>query len=722
MLRKEIISTKQFLIIIGIVCSLFIGFLIRTDSIATWLLSPQESFTSNNTPIISNVDGYYYLHLADTLLHGNYEIIDSQRGIPDFPKNPSIPPLLSILLALLTKFSPFSLDWNGYFISAVLSLFISIPIFLYGNHIRGPSMALPALLLSLISLAYVDRTQAGFLDTDSLNVIIPLISAYCFMRFAHTQQIKRYFFFVTGLGSWVLLTLWWEPFVATALCLSPLIIALLFFYRPSSNKEIVIALICFTLLLTFVFTLKGDELLAYGVKRLLRMFDYISKQENEVFFNIGHSIGEQARTNINQIIQLSMGNIVVFSLGMVGTAALFYNERKLAVFLLPIALVSSFSILAYRFLIFLSPILALGLGYLLSTFYQRFSNKVIPTIAIAIILISTTWINLTANKSSIALFEGETVKSMIDIKDSTPKNAIIWSWWDEGYPITYWSKRKTINDGGIHSGKRSFFNAIPFATDDPLFAANFIVFYTQRGMAGFDLLQELFLLSPQQTIDLIRKVLSSQPQNVANILAAETHDLPTPPKSIGNWETFFFPSKQEPVYLYISRRTISVISWIFFYGTWDIEQKSGQQTLPLMSISGLQLPQKELPTEGRGPIDYEHGTVFLSALTKPVEISEIHYTNSNNTTTRLFSRLLEAKPEFTDSIHESFYRTGIFKQHGDYVLDISLPARYAVLQDKAVGNSLLNRMFLRNDPKVHRWFRKVSSDNENYQLWEVVKN
>ena len=58
----------------------------------------------------------------------------------------------------------------------------------------------------------------------------------------------------------------------------------------------------------------------------------------------------------------------------------------------------------------------------------------------------------------------------------TPKDAMVWLWWDWGYAAHHFSRRATIADGAQHGGPSLYLPAAVFATDNPRFARQLIRF------------------------------------------------------------------------------------------------------------------------------------------------------------------------------------------------------------------------------------------------------
>jgi len=151
----------------------------------------------------------------------------------------------------------------------------------------------------------------------------------------------------------------------------------------------------------------------------------------------------------------------------------------------------------------------------------------------------------------------------------TADDALIWAWWDHGYPMRYWSQRATINDGSLHSGRLTVCNAIPLAAQNQELAANFINFYSQRGLQG---LQKLFdaVGSPDSSMQLLEKILRAGPKRADQLLA----DAGLLPNDL--WRQFFFPTQQREIYLYLDLRLARTTYWWYWFGTWNVGLQDGQ--------------------------------------------------------------------------------------------------------------------------------------------------
>ncbi|MCX5900515.1 MAG: hypothetical protein NTX06_07245, partial [Proteobacteria bacterium] len=146
-----------------------------------------------------------------------------------------------------------------------------------------------------------------------------------------------------------------------------------------------------------------------------------------------------------------------------------FNKSKKGFFLLSIIILSVLAFTeANRFIIFLIPLLGLGAGYLLGELW-KFRRKFLPIIIICpVLFLYFAWplYYENATNSQLPKLSAATVAGMDAAMHKTPQNAVIWAWWDNGYALTYFARRATINDGSIHSGERTYYTALPLALTD----------------------------------------------------------------------------------------------------------------------------------------------------------------------------------------------------------------------------------------------------------------
>jgi dolichyl-diphosphooligosaccharide--protein glycosyltransferase len=274
----------------------------------------------------------------------------------------------------------------------------------------------------------------------------------------------------------------------------------------------------------------------------------------------------------------------------------------------------------------------------------------------------------------------------------TPKDAVIWAWWDHGYPLNYWAGRGTVGDGTLHGGHRSFYNGLPLAAHDERLAANFMRFYVGSGMDGIENVYKAVGNDPVRGVDLIKKVLSVGLEDAKELLAAAELAPVGSLQDVDQWLCFFYPEKTRPVYLFLDWRLTVTSYWWCWLGTWDVEKREGIHPL-YKAFYNVHEENGHIRGSDGLDIDIERGNL--------------------RTGNRMIGLARLVKREKQRVLTKNYQ-----KDRG-LLFEMSAPSRFGALMDEHISESVFNRLFLRCtfNPK---YFRPVAVNTPSYQLWEVL--
>ena len=683
-----------FIEIFAVIFLIAAGIFFRMEDLSDWRKAESRTFYENK-PLHTTFDAYFYLSLAKDIIDNTYYPTDEKRGVPDCPPRPTPAPLLSVLAAQITKLSSWPLSWVGAVLPAVLGALLALPLYLLGRYYSGGVAGFSASLLALLYPFYIYRSGFGRFDTDCLNVTFILISAYLFIRFALILTWKRYIYVGIALVNYALFIWWWDqtPAVVTAITFLPFAVALIFFYRPQ-KKEAFIFFGIIGLVVTAVLAIKGPDIFIEMIKAIFNQFLYISKDASGEFPNIGVTISEQSRPSVSTIIEYSTMSISGFIFAFAGIAFLFYKKFKESLFLASIIVLSVLAFTeANRFIIFLVPLLGLGSGYLLGEMW-KLRKKFLPFIVICpALFIYFVWPLYYENATNAQLpkLSAATVAGMDAAFHKTPQNAVIWAWWDNGYALTYFARRATMNDGSMHSGERTYFNALPLAFTDFRLSANFMHFYVVRGMSGFNQFSQAAGVSKNSAMELVKKILAAGPADARALIDAAKLR-PTPLcTTTDDWLAFFFPPEQRPVYLFLDVLLSRVAYWWYWFGTWDLDKKEGIH--PSYQIyTGLQM-KDGIITGGR--------MMQINVLTGEIQ--------AEGQVFQLSKLGIQTNKDFDERKYTA---------DSKFCFDFIEPARYGVLMDKDIAETVFNKLYIRRNFD-RNYFKPVEMAGMIYQLWEV---
>jgi hypothetical protein len=717
--RWEVWSILLLVIVVAL------GVYIRSESMLTWPEKRNILFAGEE-PVLIGLDGYYYLNIAKELGENSYGTFEPKRGYPEGVTRRPHPSLLPVLLHQASQLSGLSLNWIGIWLPVVLGMTLLIPIYLFARYFGSTHGAVAAVAVAALAPFFVGKSHLSFLDTDSLNLVLPLICTYLFMRFGLATSSKRYFYLLAGIFFYLLFLWWWDmsPAAATALGLSPLGIALVFHYRPPLKEALLFGLVvvaCFVVLswqadlIPRVITLSKA---AWG------QFSYISKDAG-LFANIGESIQEQQKTSFPNAMAMNIANLGCLALAMVGLCLLIVKEKSKILYLLPMALLGTFSFFyAIRFTFFLTPLLAIGFGSFFTFVYPLIGRKYLYYGCYGLAIASLAWVGIGLVRNVNPIFRGEIITGMVRLQEHTPPDALVWSWWDEGHPLVYWAGRATVSDGMIHGGSISYYTALPMVSDDFRFAANFMQFYAVRGRPGIDAFIEALDVSYAKGMAHLKNILSLGPHNGENYLANlvfSSSDL-ADHLQFQNID-YYYPSTAPPIYLFLNSRMFGTMPWIYWYGTWDTERKSGTPTLPSLHLRPINYNENNMPQHVGVMLNTVSGWITVAErLQEKSPIHSITILGQQPTPFRTYDNFPSAAghryhfPENTQIIIDAQPR---HTDTGMYSVRLHPEKQELVVEDQKIAASVMHTLFThkRGDPGQH--FSPIDVTEEHYQIWQV---
>lgn len=549
--------------------ALLLGGFLRLDNLATWQEQPALHL-ADGRPILGAIDGYYYLDLARDWLEDDYAPRDAHAAVPVGRARPRPLPLLSLLLAGGT-IGGASLDWVGAVLPALLATLLAFPVYAFGRSLAGPVAGAAAASVAMAAPIYVQRSRAGFLDTDCLNLAFCVAIAWCCLHARRNQGTARAGYAAAAMASWALFLWWWDQGAtpATLAFLAPAALAaLLAMWERRRDPQVRRAL----LLGGAVFAAIALFLLS---ERSLGILRYVVAEPAGPFPSSAGAVAEQRAASFERITTGSAGSLWGFVVGASGWLLLALRRRGDALLLAFPLIVGLLSVTAARFVVFLVPVIAIGVGVAAAELHRRAGGGM-PGALAALALVASLLGPILVDHDlddripprrlpyQVAAFEG--------LAQRTPEDAVVWSFWGHGYPIQYYGRRATLADGSHRSGKLLYLLDVPLAASDFRLAANWMGYFAHHGPAGLELARELLDTAswPEATAGL-RQLLARGPEGAATQLRSGGRDAAAVDAALAA----LFPSTERPIVLFQDFGSIRM-PWIR-YGTWDLERGEGQR-------------------------------------------------------------------------------------------------------------------------------------------------
>ncbi len=673
---------------------LAVGFYVRIETLQVWRTKPQQTFFQGQ-PMLFESDGYHYLRLGRDLIAGTYGKTDDKRGVPDhLVVRPLLPPLLSVLSAAVAKITGAAYTWIGALLAPMIGILVAFPVYFAGRRFGGPIAGLVAALATLLAPFYTYRTNFAFFRPDGLEVLLSVSACYFALRFGTIQSRKRYLDFA-GWGVSYLLLLWaWGETIAngTLLCLPPFCVALALFYRPH-RREAAVFFGLLASIITIAALLAGRQLLS-GFQVLAGYTRFLFSGSGEDFFpTIGFDVSEMKRLPFTEFAHFASGNVLLLVASFVGLVLLIRKyPKELSIFVSPLIIGLSSYFRGVRFIIFLTPMMALGLGYLVHVVASQFTDKGRKAVgAIATVLIGVLLYHAAFPRTLLHPSVHPAVAAGMKLAgEKTPADAILWASWDQGYPLLYWADRATLADGAIMSPGLSVYLWLPLATSNFRLSANFMKFYATHGMDGMERIYRAVGGDRKKGFALIKEVLGAGPEKGRTILASTALSPEGDLRTTDEWLNYLYPSTSRPLYLFLDYSlTRSAYTW-YWAGTWQGRPEEGRHPA-YESFQGIRQENDELLSE---------------------EGLRVNLTSGEGTARGKAFRVTELLIIDNDKIVRRSYGTP-----GSH-LEILQPMQFGAVMDEQIAASVFNILFLRHEAPP-RYFTPVALQSPFFQLWEV---
>ncbi|MFN3567299.1 MAG: STT3 domain-containing protein [Caldimicrobium sp.] len=620
------------LFLITIAFSLYI----RYDDIKLWKAN-SDQFFYNGEPLYSEYDSFYFARNALDLKENLFKLgeIDHFRFFPDNSSSAKLSDkerfyteytlsgnLISYIFYFLNELTGVSVAWLTYYLIPLLATTVVIPLFLYFNRLGVPLVGIMGALVTVSAPMYLGRTCLMRLDHDVLNLTLPFLVGYCFYAFFTAKSNKSKYFWIS-LASLFLLTyyLWYgHPNLNFVLVLTFFIA---YIWEPLKNL---------LLRKPLNFTFQKTDLIFFAILLVpqawylyqgpIHLFQQVSfyvlniksPTSAEILFkdfpNILMSISEASRVSFKEALSLVIFNPILGIIGLLGALLLFlFNLRKL-IFLLPFFGIGLLVFVSgARFSMYLAPFIGMGIGYLIhllierifpsfKVFYEEHKQKIVLLLLGSVVFLALTITQWEARDISCTpKIDAELVKDMAWLKEKTPINAVIWSWWDYGYAFQLYARRAVFHDGGSQTSPKTYFIARSFTTSDPREAWLITSFVSNYGLTGLaKLLQEG--ISVEQIFEKIRNGEYSKPINA-------------------------------PIYWVFTKDLIPKFGWIHYFGSYDFKKKEGifgKILVPVCRIISTNL--LECPELDNARLDLNNGLILVKNETYPVK--ELYFRDKNS--------------------------------------------------------------------------------------------
>lgn len=464
---KPVRLTMLLMLVAALIAASMNGY-IRQFQYQQWQENTQIFYLDDGTPLFTTADAPYFLGLAQAIKReGDFNQFNQLRHYPhnrnsgeESSQNYKLrdAPLLSVILSMMASDSSakFLLEAGHRLIPATAILTAFMIIFAFGAAGYWLEGAIAAAGGGL-SLAYLQRSGAGRIDTDQLNLGFFYLMTGLLIVAARAKTFRAALVLAAFAGGIFWVFDWWyaKPFFGWAFFVGFIWLSLV---CRSDMKRIILQ--------SFLFlALSGLPFKGLGISGDSAYLNDVLVFEGLIFPNTFDTITEIRQVPFGDILMRISGSVWLGALSLLGIALWGLRHPALALVFGPAAAFALLNfVIGNRAIFYSAPMVWFGFGWLVITLARwiehrlrlaRLRYSVIGT-GIAVSFISV-WLASPTDYLQAPTFDKKTVSHFQKLKEILPDdNVAIASWWDYGYMSMLINGRPTLHDGGAHTSPSTY--------------------------------------------------------------------------------------------------------------------------------------------------------------------------------------------------------------------------------------------------------------------------
>lgn len=488
---------------------------------------------------------------------------------------------------LVRVFSGIPLYGFLFYVPVVLTTVMLALLFWFCHRYYGLVTAVTSTMFVGLGPMFFPRSCAGWFDTDVLNLLLPLAVSICYLETYGRQALWHKLLLLAGAGLFIGLfawtwAFWWFIVLIIALyeaySLLDLLSEHLQYKTPVSGavkRHISTFLVFFVFSIAWVYIFAGKAPFASFVEQLKDSMALNSSLKASLWPNVYSTVAELARPDMGTIIGAT-GGFVLFLSSLFSMVLLillhkrFSESRREMVFFMIVWFLVMFwaTNKGVRLIVFLLIPMGVLLGAGLETLFgwarergRLWSWSVFAGLSV---LLGALMFNngRQAAEGSFPLIDDQWYSVLSTIKEKTPRNAVINSWWDFGDWFKTVGDRKVIFDGQSQNTPQGYWMARVLLANDEKKAVAILRMLNNGGNRAFDLIDG-HLHNQLRSMMLLEKVLGARRYDAERTLMAVL------PRSVTGRVLHILYGTPPPAYFIVDYTMPSKMPPISFIGNWD---------------------------------------------------------------------------------------------------------------------------------------------------------
>lgn len=470
-----------------------------------------------------------------------------------------------------------------------ISVFIAA-LYLFCSSRFGAAAAVISCLFVGLAPIFLSHSSAGWFDMDILNLLFPLLVVWAYLKAYEAAHLSSRCLWIFISCLWVGLFCytwpgWW--FIFLLIIIYEIYSFLYLIFRALRYKEKNLGhfkkhLLSLPLFLGFglfwVILFSGFLPLIDLYLQVKQALTLNKPLIDSIWPNVYYTVGELRKADFFAISSFA-GGTVLFITSLSCMLLLFsrtlrkreyadFQAQAITILMLWFIVMFFACFRGVRFVMFLLMPLGISLGWIINEAYSYFKNAQRKPLALAVMAIFIAFSAVAINnadkqaRSIYPLMNDNWHKVLTVLKESTPREAILNSWWDFGDWFKTVSKRKVIFDGQSQNSPRAYWMARILLADNEEEVIRILRMLNNGGNQAFEILNK-HINDPLKSFLLLEKAIFYQPK------AAQEALLKFLPSSAVEETIKLLFDKPPKAYFIVDPTMQDKVRAISYLGNWD---------------------------------------------------------------------------------------------------------------------------------------------------------
>ncbi|OGX42078.1 MAG: hypothetical protein A3H41_01590 [Omnitrophica WOR_2 bacterium RIFCSPLOWO2_02_FULL_45_28] len=498
------------------------------------------------------------------------------------------------LYKFFTLFRPAELYTFLFYLPLFFAAIFIAALYIFSYQYSGHPGAVISCLFIGLAPTFLHRSHAGWFDKDILNLLFPVLVVWAYIKGYENQPLRRRLLWMCFSAFWVGLfcfnwTHWWFVFFIVILYEILYLVSLLFIHlylrknKIKSIKEHIISLISFSAFSFFwILSIAGMEPIRVLYTETIKAVFLTKPLAASVWPNVLYTVGELRKADIRAISE-SLGGAWIFAFTLICTISLliraiwykaYSGPKRAAIIICNIWFIAMLfaSFTGIRFVMFLIVPLGICAGWLIDEIYgflrKNKNIKLLSLLLITLLIMGSLYFKISYRAATglYPLISDTWYRVLNIIKEKTPQNAILNSWWDFGDWFKVIARRRVIFDGQSQVYPQAYWMAKTILTHDENEAATILRMLNNGGNNAFEIINTQ-IKDPLEAALLIESVVKLTPEWAEKVLKNFL-----PPEAKEKVMQLLFSIPAAASYFIVEDTMVPKIGAVSYLGNWDFSK------------------------------------------------------------------------------------------------------------------------------------------------------